>query len=121
VHERGSHGWSASVAPEGAERLELSTDELVVVVVVAVPPPGPVGTVEVVEDEPAPVFEEGTLVGGFTAKLEPVTMTTSALADRGSAEPTSIVLVVVEPAPRPLLFEPLPPVPPVPALTSPGS
>jgi hypothetical protein len=100
--------------------LELVANGPVVVVVVDVPPSWPEGTLEVVEDEPGPVFDEGTVAGGFTAKLEPVTTTTSALCDRGSAEPTSIVLVV-ELAPPSLLPELLPPAPPAPALTSPGS
>jgi hypothetical protein len=110
VQERGSHGWSGSVDPEGGARLGLSDSGPDTVVVVVDPPPWPATTVVVVVDEP------GALVGGealgarFTAKLEPVTTTMSALADPGNGEPTSIdELVVGDVPPPPSSEEPVPP------------
>jgi hypothetical protein len=99
--------------------LPLLANGPVSVVDVVVPVPETDGTLVVVEDEPGPVFEEGTFAGGFTAKLEPVTSTTSAPTERGSDEPTSMV-VVVESVDRPLPVETLPP-PAVDVLVSPGS
>jgi hypothetical protein len=66
---------------------------------------------EVEEDDPGTVVDDD--VGGFTAKLDPVTTTTSALCEAGRTEPTSMVLGVVAP-------EASPSTPPAP-LTSPGS
>jgi hypothetical protein len=64
------------------------------------------------------VDEAGTVVceeaGALTAKFVPVTTTTSAPADAGSDDPTSMVLVV-EPPVVPADVDP------VPAVTSPGS
>jgi len=121
VHERGSHACRASVDPEGADRLALPANGPGSVVGVVVPVPEPEGTLEVVEDGPGPVFDEGAPAGAFTAKLEPVTTTTSAPSERDSVEPTSMVLVVVDPVDPPLPVDAPPPAPPVAVLTSPGS
>jgi len=96
VHERGSHGASGSVDPEGAARLGLLARGPGTVVDVTAPLPWPDGEAEVVDVEPGRVVEEAEPDGVATAKLDPVTSTTSALADVGSADPTSMVSEVEE-------------------------
>ena len=109
------------MAPDGTDRFELLDKGPETVVVVVELTPAPDGTAEVVDEEPAAGTGEGGLAAGVPAKLEPVTTTTSALTDRGSREPTSMVLVVDElPRPPPLSETP-PPLAPAPLLVSPGS
>jgi hypothetical protein len=117
VHERGSHGSRGSVAPLGAERLGLleSGPGAVVVVVELVAEGAPV----VVVEEPGTVVVGVELARGFTTKLEPATTTTSGATDEERAEPTSIVLLVVEVDPE-LELSPFA-VPVVALATSPGS
>jgi hypothetical protein len=101
--------------------LELLDSGPGAVVVVTGALPGRGGALDVVDDGPGPGIDDGGFAGGITATLDPVTKTTSAVADRGSGEPTSMVLVVVELASRlPLPDEP-PLVPLVPWFANPGS
>lgn len=58
--------------------------------------------VVVVGPDPGTVVEGVGLTGGFTAKLEPVTTTTSGDVER--VDPTSMVFVVVVPDPGPEPF-----------------
>ena len=96
VHERGSHGWRGEVDPEAAERFGLLASGPATVVVVTERSPAPDGVLDVEDGEPvADAEDEGE---GITAKLEPVTTTTSAFSDAGRGEPTSMVSEV-EPAP----------------------
>ena len=100
MHERGSHGSRGCVAPEGAARLGLPASAAGTVVVVEV------GvwldaTPVVVGEAPGPEVVGDGLVGALTDTLEPITRTTSALADDGQRmEPTSMVLEV-SPGPGP--------------------
>jgi hypothetical protein len=104
VHDRGSQGWRTSVDPDGAARSGLSARGPGTVVVVTDPPDCSEGTLDVEDDdddEPGTVVEEAA-AGGFTARLDPVTTTTSVRVDEGRDDPTSMVLVVEEPTSPPV-------------------
>jgi len=96
-----------------------------VVVVVA---PWETGLVEVVDDDVVELLGLVgfvTPIGGFTAKLLPVTTTTSAACEAESVDPTSIVPAVVPATvlllPEPGPDEPPPDEPPEAVSTIPGS